>query len=187
MPVEKCYFSREGLEYYQGVIQELKARAIASGKEVGEAAGDGCDWHDNFAYEEGLRQLEKDSTRLRDLQDVLRRAEIIKVVEQSVRVSIGSTVVIEVGDELEEREITIGAWGESSPKDGLVSYSAPLAKSVIGKQEGDDGILNISGKKQDVFISEIHPASYKYRALIEKLFAANEEDDEGNGGQDEDS
>lgn len=138
------------------------------GEAVGEAAGDNCDWHDNADYENSLRTLEMASRIASEIRDALSIAEVITVIEQSTRVAIGNTVEIEFDDET-KREMTIGAWGESKPEQGLISYQSPLAKSLIGKTEGDDGSLKISGKLKDFTINKIYPPSYKYEQLIRVL------------------
>lgn len=162
---EKNVFSKEGYAYYRKKIAASRGEIADSGKNVGEAAGENCDWHDNFAFDDAMRKLEMVSIRAVDLQRSLDGAEVIDVIEQSVRVAIGNTVEIEF-DDGGKREITIGAWGESDPLKGLISYSAPLARAVIGKKEGDEGRL-----KKVFTINKIHPASYKYRELIRALFA----------------
>lgn len=167
---KRNYFSREGMEYYTTVLADLRARATAHGKEVGEEAGINCDWHDNFGFEEARRNLEKASRRAMDLQNALSSSEIIQIIEQSVRVAIGSTIV--VGDDNGDgKEYTIGAWGESDPKNGLVSYTAPVARALIGKKVGDTGKYKAEGTEKELEVVDIHPASYKYRQLIANLFA----------------
>ncbi len=159
-------FSQEGKNYYEKKLSELAIRARESGTAVGEAAGDNCDWHDNFDYEQATRDFEMDSRRVGELREALANAEIIIIQEQTRRVAIGSTVEFEFADG-KEKEITIGAWGESDPSQGLVSYTAPLAQAVIGKEEGDEGHF----KGQAINITKIHPASYRYRALIATVFS----------------
>lgn len=164
---ERYIFSREGYSYFQKQLSSRKEAVAVAGKAVGEAAGPNCDWHDNFEYDDAKRRLEMASTRAAELQIALGKAEIIDIIEQSVRVAVGNTIEIEYEDG-EEREFTIGAYGESNPGQGLVSYVAPLAKAVLGKTEGDEGTL-----KQTFTINRIHPSSYKYRGLIRALFEDN--------------
>lgn len=167
---DRNVFSRDGHAYYSRKLKDSGKKVANSGKAVGEAAGDNCDWHDNFAYEDSMRTLERDSVMAADLRKSLELGDVIDIVEQRIRVAIGNTVELEYEDG-ESREITIGAWGESSPSKGLVSYTAPLAKAVIGKTEGDEGRFGTRGTVRAFTVNKIHPASYKYRELIRALFA----------------
>ena len=167
---DKNVFSREGFEYYSRKLTGSTGKIRKLGQAVGDAAGLNCDWHDNFEFDDALRNLERGSKRSADLQAALSGAQIIDVIEQETRIAIGNTVEIEFDDEEQAREITIGAWGESDPLNGLISYEAPLARAVIGKFEGEEGKLGPTDKARQFMINRIHPASYKYRSLIKELF-----------------
>lgn len=164
------YFSKEGHAYYKGKLSELQRRAQSTGKEVGEEAGPNCDWHDNFGFEDARRRFELDSRRVKELSDSIREGRIVEAVEQSVRVAIGNTVQF-LEDEDNEREVTIGAWGESSPDDGLVSYESPIGRALIGTEVGDTKTVSLGGKAKSIEVTEIFPPSHKYNRLIQKLFA----------------
>lgn len=161
-------FTREGLAYQRHVIEGLQVRVKKTGREAGEAAGDGCDWHDNFGYEDATRQLEMASTRLRELETQVAGASVIVVIEQAVRVRIGNT--IDFATTGGNSQITIGAWGESRPERGLVSYESPIASALIGREVGDVIMASLGDKQTEIEITDIHPPSYLYRSLIKELF-----------------
>ena len=122
------YYTREGLELAQRrlVAQEAKVRGI--GREAGEEAtlNSGC--HDNFGYEDAKRRLEMESSLLARMQDDLRGAEVVEVEEQCERAAIGSSIRLTLGEA--EKVVTIGAFGESAPDLGLVSYNSPLGTTL---------------------------------------------------------
>lgn len=164
------YFSKEGLSYFQGKLGELQKKAQGSGKEVGEEAGPNCDWHDNFGFEEARRRLEMDSKRVQELTESLRDVQIVEAVEQSVRVAIGNTVGYLEDDEF-EKEVTIGAWGESNPSTGLITYQSPLGKALLGARIGDVKTANLGGKTKNLEVTDIMPPSSKYKDLVKEVFA----------------
>lgn len=163
------YFSSEGLSFYHARLEDLKQIAKGTGKEIGEEAGMNCDWHDNFGFEDAQRRFELDSRRANELSTALGEAQVVEAVEQSVRVAIGNTVQI-LEDDTTEKEVTVGAWGESSPEHGLVSYESPLGKTLIGAEVGDSRTINIGGKTRTIEIIEIFPPSHKYRGLVKTIF-----------------
>ncbi len=163
------YFSQEGLTYHQEKLTGLQKQAQTTGQQIGEEAGMNCDWHDNFGFEEARRQFELDSQRVTELSRTIAEGQIIETIEQNIRTSIGNTIKI-LEDDTVEREVTIGAWGESDPQNGLVSYESPLGKALIGAEVGDIKTMNIGGKTRIIEILEIFPPSYKYKGLIKILF-----------------
>lgn len=164
------YFSREGFSHFQDKLGELQKKAQGTGKEVGAEAGVNCDWHDNFGFEDARRRLEMDSQRVKELTDSLRDAQVVEAVEQSVRVAIGNTVGYLEDDEV-EKEVTIGAWGESNPSAGLITYQSPLGKALLGAGVGDVRAANLGGKTKNLEITAIIPPSHKYRDLVREIFA----------------
>lgn len=163
------YFSKEGFTHFQGKLGELQKKAQGTGKEVGAEAGVNCDWHDNFGFEDARRRLEMDSKRVQELTASLSDAQIVDAVEQSVRVAIGNTVGYLEDDEF-EKEVTIGAWGESNPSAGLITYQSPLGKALLGARIGDTRTANLGGKTKNLEVTDIMPPSSKYRDLVKAVF-----------------
>jgi transcription elongation GreA/GreB family factor len=161
------YFTKEGLDlkHREIRIQEEKVRSI--GKEAGEEAGPSCDWHDNFGYEDAKRRLELESAALKRLREEVNGAIVISVHEQQERVMIGVTVRFTVDSE--PKEFTIGAYGETDPPDGLISYTSPLARALLGMSVGDSKTCSIAGNDVELEVTEILPPSHRYRNLLEGM------------------
>jgi transcription elongation factor GreA len=172
------HYTKQGLELKQRQIkaQEVKVRAI--GREAGDEAGLNCDWHDNFGYEDAKRRLEMESALLRKLREDTDGAQVITVEEQSERVGIGTTAKILFNGE--DREITLGGFGESDAAIGLLSYTSPLGRVLLNMREGDSKTANIVGKPTEIEVVDIRPPSYRYNGLIAKLLA-----DVSNTGEEE--
>jgi transcription elongation factor GreA len=164
------YFTEKGLDlqYRRIKAQEEKIKAI--GKEAGEAAGIACDWHDNFAYEDAKRRLEMESMALQNMREQISGAKIVNLKEQSDQVAIGVTVELTVNGEA--KEYTIGAFGESEPNKGLISYNTPLARGLLKLGVGDTKRIDIGGKPANIEIEEIYPPSYRYLSLIDEFVIA---------------
>lgn len=166
------HFTQRGLElkYKQIKIQEEKVKAI--GREAGEAAGINCDWHDNFGYEDAKRRLDMESANLQRLREEISGAQLITVQEQSDKIAIGVTAQVNLGGE--RKEFTIGAYGESDPVNGLISYNTPLARGLLNMEVGDLKHLNIGGRSMIIEVEDIYPPSCRYHSLIENLLSASE-------------
>lgn len=171
-------FTELGLKRLQEKEKQLKGAVRASGAEVGEAAGINCDWHDNAGYDEARRSLEMTSTRLKEVRDTIRDAVLFTLNEQNSNVRIGNTVKVTLtfpdGSE-ESKEFTIGAYGETNTKTGLIAYNSPLATALMGQTQGAliEGI-RIGAKPVDITIDEIFPPSVKYERLVTEFYGSNE-------------
>jgi transcription elongation factor GreA len=84
-----------------------------------------------------LRGHELLTEELRKLKSVDRPDVIVSAVDARGKVIFGSTVVIH--DENKDKEITYKIVGEDEAdiKAGMISYSSPIARALIGKDEGD--------------------------------------------------
>lgn len=169
------YFVTEsGLERLRNKETELKRAVQRAGAEAGDAAGMNCDWHDNAAYDEAKRTLELESRRFRELSQVIAEAVVVALDEQSNKVRIGSTVqvsIVDVDGEEQSREFTIGAYGETDPKVGLIAYTSPMASVLIAHSAGDTlEHVQIAGKEVEITINSIAPPSSKYIQVIRGFY-----------------
>jgi transcription elongation GreA/GreB family factor len=165
-------YTQKGLYLKQRQIATQEAKVRAVGREAGEEAGISCDWHDNFGYEDAKRRLEMESSLLSRLKEEITGIQLITIQEQDETVRVGVTVRAQVGGE--EKEFTIGGYGESDPQNMLIAYTSPLAHAVIGMRKGESRSAYIGNRKIDVEIEAISPPSYKYHQLIQNLVAASE-------------
>ena len=166
--MNKVLVTKLGFDLHMQQLEEQKSIIRDRGAEVGEEAGINCDWHDNFGYEDARRQLEKESTRLRELMNVA--LEIVEIQEQAACITIGNTIKYYQDEDDIEKEITIGAYGESAPAKQLISYQAPIARALLGAKRGETRECLMAGKMKIFEIIEILPPSYKYWRLIGEIF-----------------
>jgi transcription elongation GreA/GreB family factor len=143
-------------EDYSGLINtlnKLKDEYKKWGKESTEGSNVG-DWHDNFAYEESMRQMELLSRRIKELTDLLTNAEVVQEppsLEARNKVSVGSKVTVET-EEGESRKYFIGShtlFRDEKHIDGylIISYTSPVAKALLGLESGEEAEIRIQGKK----------------------------------------
>src|SRR3989344_4051509 len=136
----QIYFSKTGLELKKAQIKIQEDKIKALQKEAADAAGVSYDWHDNFGYEEATRQAELELESLAKLRREIKDGKIIEPEEQAQKVAIGTTVKLSLGEK--EAEFTIGAYGETNPGNGLISYTSPLASNLLEMYVGDSKNIN---------------------------------------------
>ena len=115
---------------------------------IDEARAQG-DLKENAEYHAAKDEQGLMEARINELTDLVGRAQVVNPSELAhERVSFGSTV--EMTDQKTDEEIiyTIVGVTESSPSKGLISIQSPMARAMLGKEEGDEVTLTLpSGQK----------------------------------------
>ncbi len=131
--------TKRGHELLQEEVRKLKSvDRPAVIKAIAEARAHG-DLKENAEYHAAKEQQGFIEARIKDIEGKLSHVQVIDVTEIDARGKIifGSTVVIL--DENTDKEITYKIVGEDEAniRDGMISYTSPIARALIGKNEGD--------------------------------------------------
>lgn len=135
--MEKIYLTVAGQSRLEGELRELKTvRRPQVIKDIAEARAHG-DLSENAEYHAAREEQSHIEGRIKELESVLSLAEIIDVSKLSGTVKFGATV--ELADEETDEEITYQLVGqyEANIDEGLLNLKSPLARALIGKEEGD--------------------------------------------------
>ena len=131
------YVTAEGLQKIKDELAFLtgeKREELANKLQAAIAQGDLKENADYHAAKEEQAFVEG---RIKDLEDSLRRAEIIKKDGRSNKVRVGSKVtVVEEGFEDEEETYTIVGAHEADPANGLISNESPIGSALLGAKKG---------------------------------------------------
>ena len=107
-------------------------------KAIAEARAHG-DLKENAEYHAAKEEQGFIEARIKDIEGKLSHKQIIdaSAVDARGKVIFGSTVVIL--DEKTDKELTYKIVGEDEAdiKQGMISYTSPIARALIGKDEGD--------------------------------------------------
>ena len=114
--------------------EEIKT-AIAEARELG-------DLKENAEYHAAKEKQSHIEGRISELQGKLANANIVDVSTLSgVKVVFGATVKLYSEEKEESRTIQIVGEDEAKLSPEKISFSSPLAKALIGKEEGDEIIV----------------------------------------------
>ena len=138
--MSKVPMTRRGYELLQQELKKLKSEdRPAVIKAIAEARAHG-DLKENAEYHAAKDQQGFIEARIKDIEGKLSHVQVIDVTEIDARGKIifGSTVVIL--DEGADKEITYKIVGEDEAdiKQGMISFTSPIARALIGKNEGDE-------------------------------------------------
>ena len=144
---------------YKKLSQELEqlkthergiiAKVIDEARELG-------DLKENAEYHAAKDKQGLMEARIAELTDVVGRAQVVdpsKLAHE--RISFGSTVVMTDQETEEELSYTIVGGQESNPSNGLISFQSPVAKALLGKEEGDEVQITLPSGKRTYDIEEV--------------------------------
>jgi len=122
---------------------------------IDEARAQG-DLKENAEYHAAKDEQGLMEARIAELTDVVGRAQVIDPAALAhERVSFGSTVELVDQETDEELVYTIVGGQESNPSKGFISILSPMAKALLGKEEGDEVEIALPTGKKTYDIEEV--------------------------------
>lgn len=135
---------REDLQRLKSVDRPRVINAIAEARAHG-------DLKENAEYHAAKEQQGFIEGRIADIESQLANAQIIDVttVNAGGKVVFGATV--DLIDEESGAEVTYQIVGdlEADIKQGRISVSSPIARALIGKEEGDVAVVKAPGGERE--------------------------------------
>jgi transcription elongation factor GreA len=135
--MEKIPMTRGGFVALDEELKVLKSverpsiiRAIAEAREHGDLS-------ENAEYHSAREKQSFIEGRIKELEAYLSLAEVIDPTKLSGSVKFGATIRIADTDTNEEKTYQIVGEVEASIENGLLNMRSPLARAMIGKDEGD--------------------------------------------------
>lgn len=142
--------------HLQEELQRLKSiERPAASKAIEEARAHG-DLSENAEYHAAKEAQGLLEARIRDIESKLATAQVINVSSLSgSKVMFGATVQISDVDTGEEKEITIVGEDEADADKGLISYSSPLARALIGREMSDVATVSLPAGRKEYEILDV--------------------------------
>ena len=138
MADQKIMLTKDGLKNLEDELENLKT---VRRKEVAERLKEAIalgDLSENSEYDDAKNEQAFIEGRIQDLEAVLSRAQVIDTsLVNSKVIRFGATVLVADEDDDSERTYQIVGDYEADIEKNKISLSSPLAKALIGKEEGD--------------------------------------------------
>ncbi len=148
-----------GAEMLRAELKKLKSndrpRVIQA---IAEARAHG-DLKENAEYHAAKDQQGFIEARIKDIEAKLSNTQIIDVttVDAKGKIVFGSTVVLLEVDMEQESTYKIVGEDEAEINAGLISFTSPIARAMIGKNEGDEVSFSAPGGEK---LYEVLKVSY---------------------------
>ena len=132
MTIQGARALEEELKHLKTVLRPQITQAIAEARELG-------DLKENAEYHAAREQQGMVEARIRDIEGRLQNAQVIDIasIAPTGKVIFGSTVDIANVETDEQVTYQIVGDDEADIKQGKLSVSSPIARALIGKEEGD--------------------------------------------------
>ena len=139
----------EEIEYRKLVVRKEAIEAVKEARAQGDLS-------ENFEYYAAKRDKNKNESRIRYLERMIKTAKVIADNSKEVEVGLDHTVDVyfEDDDETETYKVVTTVRGNSLK--GLISSESPLGKALLGRKVGDRVHVQVNEKSgYDVVIKRI--------------------------------
>ena len=155
--MERLPITATGYARLEKELKELKSTARPAVIQAISTAREHGDLSENAEYHAAKEQQSHIEGRIAELADKLGRAEIIDVASISGRqIKFGATILLADEDTDEETSYQIVGEDESNIEEGRLSITAPLARALIGKEQGDSVEVMTPGGSKAYEVIEVN-------------------------------
>ena len=164
MADKKHILTYAGLKKYEDELQDLKVnrrREIA--QKIKEAREQG-DLSENFEYYAAKKDKNKNESRIRYLERMIRTAVVVSDDSKEDEAGINNTVTVYIEEDDMEESFKLVTTMRGNSLKGLISIESPMGKAVLGHKVGD----RVSVKVND---------DYSYDVIIRKIENTGEENE----------
>ncbi len=137
---------QEELESRRTTVRQEIAHAIKEAKEQGDLS-------ENAEYSAARQRQGENESRITELEILVKNARVAEKKGGSNKVQFGSCVSIRTGNNVMKFEIV--GTNEVDPAKGKISDQSPMGRAFMGKEKGDNVIVETPSGKTDFEILEI--------------------------------
>lgn len=153
--------------------KEIEHRKLVVRREcieaVKEARAHG-DLSENFEYHAAKRDKNKNESRIRYLERMIKTAEIVEDVSTDETVGMNNSVTVYIEDEGEEETYKIVTTIRADSLAGKISIESPLGKALLGHKAGDRVTVEVNPSVHyDVVIRSIDKSTDEEEDAISKF------------------
>jgi transcription elongation factor GreA len=153
--MEKILITRAGHAALNDELKKLKSEERpAVIQAIAEARAHG-DLSENAEYHAAREKQSFIEGRVMELESILGRAEVIDPKTLSGTVKFGATVTLVDEDTEEEKTFQIVGEAEADIEAGKLNIRSPLARALIGKEDGDSVEVRTPGGDKSYEIIQI--------------------------------
>jgi transcription elongation factor GreA len=153
IPMTRAGFTKldDELKVLKSVERPSVIRAIAEAREHGDLS-------ENAEYHAAREKQSFIEGRIKELEGILSLAEVIDPSKLSGAIKFGATVQLVDEESGEEKTYQIVGETEADIERGLLNIRSPLARALIGKDEGDSVDVKTPGGQRSYEVVSVRYA-----------------------------
>ncbi|MDO5131768.1 MAG: transcription elongation factor GreA [Eubacteriales bacterium] len=125
------------------------------------------DLSENFEYTAAKREKNRNESRIRFLEKMIRTSKVVRDTSAEDEVGVGKTVTIYIPEDDEEETYTIVSTMRQDSLHGFISMESPLGKALMGKRKGDRARVQVnSGYSYEVQVRDVRITDASDKAVI---------------------
>lgn len=121
---------QEEIDYRKLVVRKEAIEAVKEARAQGDLS-------ENFEYYAAKKDKNKNESRIRYLERLIRTAQIVSDQSMEDEVGINNTVEIYMEDEEEFETFKLVTSIRGNSMKGMISTQSPLGRAILGKKVGD--------------------------------------------------
>ncbi|WP_120499563.1 transcription elongation factor GreA [Roseovarius sp. EL26] len=153
--MEKIPMTHKGYSELEVELKKLKSeerpaiiRAIAEAREHGDLS-------ENAEYHSAKEKQSFIEGRIKELEGVISLADVIDTASLKGAIKFGATVTLVDEDTDAEKTYQIVGEYEASIENGLLNIKSPIARALIGKEEGDSVEVRTPGGEKSYEVLKV--------------------------------
>ena len=148
---------KEEIEYRKLVVRKEALEAVKEARAQGDLS-------ENFEYKAAKQEKNRNESRIRYLERMIKTAKVISDHSASDEVGLNDRVEIYIPDEDETESYKIVTTVRGNSLKGLISIDSPLGKALMGHKVGDQVYVKVDER-------------FGYEAVIRSIDSSNEEEE----------
>ena len=130
---------KEEIEYRKLVVRKEALEAVKEARAQGDLS-------ENFEYKAAKQDKNRNESRIRYLEKMIKTAHIISENSKNDEVGIGDTVEVYIPDDDETERYKLVTTVRGNSMKGLISIDAPLGKAIRGHKVGDKVYVQVDAR-----------------------------------------
>ena len=130
---------QEEIEYRKLVVRKEALEAVKEARAHGDLS-------ENFEYKAAKQDKNRNESRIRYLEKMIKTARIISDNSREGVVGLGDTVEVYIPDDDETERYKLVTTVRGNSLQGLISIDSPLGKAIRGRKAGDKVYVKVDDR-----------------------------------------
>lgn len=130
---------QEEIEYRKLVVRKEALEAVKEARAHGDLS-------ENFEYKAAKQDKNRNESRIRYLEKMIKTARIISDNSREGEVGLGDTVEVYIPDDDETEQYKLVTTVRGNSLQGLISIDSPLGKAIRGHKVGDKVYVKVDDR-----------------------------------------